>query len=149
MSKHYESKKLKDLRNQWYAKLAKEGFEDIEINRTDGSSFEYPALRNPAYKWETLEKRYSIATFEHFRSCRNFLSHAHFASNFDEEIWRMYTDGVSIRKIAQHFCQRGKQLSAFPIFQKIKELKIAMLIFNKFNPEGLAYDDEEESDDGR
>jgi hypothetical protein len=149
MSKRYESKKFKDLRNKWYAKLNKEGFEDIEINRTDGSSFEYPALRNPGYKWETFEKKYNVHIFNHFRACRNFLSHAQFASTFDKQVWQMYTEGVSIRKIAQHFCQNGQQLSAFPIFRKIKELKIQMLLFNKYDPEGLEYEASEESDNGR
>lgn len=128
MSKYYESKQFKKLQKEWYNKIASTGFEDVELfNETFGNA-ERCYLKRPSFKWAL---KWDSAILEHFRIARNFLAHGIFASDLDKKIWELYTEGLSIRQIASKLTKEGLPHSAFPIFTRLKTLKVQMYLFNK------------------
>lgn len=81
--KFYLDADFKKLQKEWYKKLKKSGFEDLENIRNEKElGFGSWKLSNKTSLDTTyLSKNYSAAKFQHFRICQNFLTHAEFYSN--------------------------------------------------------------------
>jgi len=134
MSKYLDSKRFKRLQKEWYNKLAASGFEDAELfNETFGNA-DRCYLKRPSFKWAL---KWDPVIFEHFRIARNFLAHGAFSSILDKRIWELYAEGLSIRQIAAQLSSEGHTTSAFPVFTRLKLLKVQMYLFNKKHEEGF------------
>jgi hypothetical protein len=140
MSKYYETRQFKALQKQWYDRLNEEGFVDEELFSEEFGNHNTTFLKRPGFKWVN---KWDPAIVEHFRLARNFLAHGTFASKIDEKIWQLHSEGYSIREIVSKLNQEDIKISTFPVFTKLKYLKIQMFIFNRTHPEGLRIDTDE------
>lgn len=85
------------LYNKWYSKLKKSGFEDIEWydkKRAKGQNSDFLIDQSSKIR---ASYRQSIA--EHYRLCRNFLTHYKFRDRKEKLIFKLYTDGTTYRSI--------------------------------------------------
>lgn len=123
-----EDKKLLKLRNEWYAKLKKAGFDDIEY--APKNSLTYPGSIRPgqpnnlyvdlAFKWRDSE--------QYYRAAGHFLYDYQFDSIKDRRVWELHSQGLSLRKIESELG------FSFYVVQKIvKRLKTEMLAQLKEN----------------
>lgn len=98
-------KDYKTLRDQWYKKLEKAGFEDIEDVKTDmlkswSSKFtrvdkdtHRTRAQNSLVERKAKQRYYQLATY--------FLNDYAFESNLDKIIWEYHTEGISVRDISR------------------------------------------------
>lgn len=103
---------LKALKKVWYQKLKESGFEDIEDVH---SPREYLKTWHSHY----FENRYTPETFaskaEYYQRAARFLYEYHFewfegstlVNHYEREIWRMHSEGMSFREIANNLIMRG------------------------------------------
>jgi hypothetical protein len=88
---------FKALQDEWYAKLKKKGFEDIED--TDS-----PQQYLKSWHSQYFQVKYTATTFEakqeYYQMALSFLNDHRFANRKEKEIWKLHTDGLSLRKIA-------------------------------------------------
>lgn len=90
---------LSELKRIWYAKLAKSGFEDIEV----------PDSKNELLKrWHAADfakRAQTPATFfakqEYFIKATEFLNWYKFASKKELKIWTLHANGATLREIAK------------------------------------------------
>jgi hypothetical protein len=108
------------VRDQWYAKLKAEGFQDIEttddrLKTWSTKLFSY----HQSDAWEAKQSYYQMA--------ENFLNEYKFDTEREKTIWSYHSVGISCRDIAKTFRKAGiKGLSKSMIFLAIKKLKMSM-----------------------
>jgi hypothetical protein len=90
-SKEAEYKHLKEV---WYKKLERSGFDDIEHDeqRLKQWSFKFYNEQR-AYSWESRNEYYSMAG--------RFLHDYKFKNNFEKTIWEYHMNALSVRDIAK------------------------------------------------
>lgn len=119
MSQKYSTRAFKDLKDEWYAKLKKEGFEDIEVA---GSSKEYLKEWHSNY----FIARYSPLSFEskqEYYSLASAFIHRHrFKTQQEKRIWLLHTEGLSIKTIAETL--KIKKWKAEHTIQALKRLML-------------------------
>jgi hypothetical protein len=88
---------LQALQKIWYKKLRDSGFEDIE----DVSS---PQRFLKTWHSTYFFNRYTPETYEHkemyYRMCSHFLHEYAFPTDRLKEIWKMHTEGMSLRSMS-------------------------------------------------
>lgn len=98
MSRQRDPKSLKTLQKIWYKKLKDSGFNDIEDTN---SPKEFLKTWHSSY----FISRYTTESFErkesYYRLCSHFLWDYSFQSNLEREIWRLHSEGMSLRDIAK------------------------------------------------
>lgn len=114
---------FKQLKDTWYKKLKDDGFEDIEQNEEnlkDYSShfFELRGEQHPVRR-EAKE--------EYYRLVGKFLYDHEFPNKFQKNVWRLHSDGETVRNIAVIMTKRGKKTYASKVERIISSLKIIML----------------------
>lgn len=106
---------LKQLTDKWYAKLEKEGFDDIENRQGQLKSYHSTKfIKNIVTYDKMLDKKVFTqqrfqeavrskmdATAEYHRLAEHFLHSHDFQSNIQHEVWRLHTEGESYRDIAE------------------------------------------------
>jgi hypothetical protein len=90
-------KTLEQLQKEWYAKLEKSGFEDIEdkegrLKKWSSDVFGKKALVQNG-GWQAKAAYYEMA--------ERFLAEYQFADNLERTIWEYHTNAVSVRDIAE------------------------------------------------
>lgn len=121
MENPFQSDHFKKLQKKWYEKLEKAGFEDIER-----SDHETPFL----HVWHSTHffKTYSVEEVQereaYYRMTREFYwSYADFKNKTEKEIWRLYTEGLSRRQIADRLeRQRYSEGSIQIILSRLKKV---------------------------
>lgn len=108
------------LKTRWYTKLAKAGFEDIELNehrlRTWSHNF---TDENTKKSWQAKETYYRLAI--------NFLNDYKFESNLDKVIWEYHSLGISARHISETLFKAGiKKYKKSKVWLKIDMLRAEM-----------------------
>jgi len=97
---------LRDLKKDWYKKLAEEGFEDIEYFDRDMNPKEWlkgpgnvysDSGETPADKDALLDK---TLTLDYYLAAASFLHTGKFDNDTEEFIWKAHSEGESLRKIA-------------------------------------------------
>lgn len=113
---------LKQLQKQWYLKLKQEGFNDIE---QDGRLISYSSSRLNL----DLNKTVYDAKLEYSRLANEFLEVYQFEDAKDKEVWSMYVDGLSARKISETLIKSNnhKFTSKSHVAMIIKRLEKIML----------------------
>lgn len=90
-SKPQSYEKLKEV---WYKKLEKSGFEDIEKD-------EYNLKQHSSRFAEPVVVRNWHAKSEYYSMAGQFLNNYKFASNLEKVIWEYHSNGISMRNIAK------------------------------------------------
>jgi len=100
------SSSFTSLHKTWMAKLAKSGFNDIEL-----SSYQDPGQVLPIFRYGgssyDLGQAYSPETAEYYNQARAFLHAISWRKHFGNDakllkyIWRLYSEGISIRNTAK------------------------------------------------
>lgn len=97
----YNSKEYKALQKEWYEKLKKDGFKDIETEK--GNMDTGKILNN-------IATRCTVDTFkaqqDYYRFAGQFLHEYKFKSE-DRIIWESHCNGVSIREIVKVLKKQG------------------------------------------
>lgn len=101
--KFYQSEEFLELNKEWYDKLKKDGFEDIEwFNPKTGIGQGSPFLRSKSSPdLGTLRARYSSALSQHYRLCRNFAAHGPFYT----KIKHIYSNSKDLQRSFPRFRQ--------------------------------------------
>lgn len=98
--KYYQAKGFKNLKDEWYARLQKEGFEDAEqdeIYLKQTSIGASSSVSKRALEVSTTSRE------EYYRYVGQFLYDYKFQTEREREIWALHTEGTSIREIVKHF----------------------------------------------
>lgn len=145
-------RELLQLQKQWYSKLKREGFKDIEW--TEGHSIngvDSPYLKDTAFKYK---KKFNEHTAEHYRLMRNFSSNYTFKSKMDAFIFELYCEGCPFREIVHKVYRAGwnqrrpgppkpgktthiSKISLFTLHHILKKYIKLAYEWNKTDPEGL------------
>ncbi len=129
MAKRSPLTELERLQKVWYAKLKKEGFNDIEdarnpdLNLTNHDAFSQSnkyGQHTPLWR-QSKEEYYQMATY--------FLNHYKFASNLEKIIWEYHTNAMSRQDIAATLKKmRLLKTGEFGVGAIIRKLKKIMFI---------------------
>lgn len=127
------------LQAQWYQKLKDDGFNDLEwVDKRTGVGHDAPYLKKPILN---VQRSYDAAIENHFRLCRNYLTHGTFETLIDRLIFELYTNGISYEDIEQEIQKKyNRKRSNFWIATRLKKLKRDMYKFNMTHPEGIRGD---------
>lgn len=103
---YYQPKYLK-LRDNWYEKLADNGFIDLET-RIPGVHLDCPILTE--YASEVSQRAiqaHDALEDEYFRRVSSYLYSGTFKSELEREIWALHVQGSSFRQIAAQLASQG------------------------------------------
>ncbi len=113
---------LKQLQAEWYGKLKNEGFKDIEQdedNLKNWASFYFGVKYTPT-TFENKQEYYTLAG--------QFLYHHEFANMFEEFVWKLHSDGLTLAEIVEQLkFHRFEVKSRSPVHLIIKRLAKEML----------------------
>jgi hypothetical protein len=121
------AEQLEKLKEKWYAKLKREGFEDIE--RSDGSLTKYSqnAYRD---RREADNDTWVAAKTDYYRMAEHFLNEHKFENNTERFIWQLHSEGVSARKISTRLKSRNVKKPKTQVHEIIQ--KIAAKMFEQY-----------------
>lgn len=117
--KIYSPKEINDLRKVWYEKLAKKGFEDLELVYEDGNSSHF--LRKNLRLRASCDAEAIASTREYYSIAAEFAHHGDFPSFVESRIWQLHADGWTYRKIAKRM-----NLGVSTIHRKINHMEKLM-----------------------
>lgn len=93
-----KSKELIELQKEWYAKLAKEGFEDIE--EFDAQMEPIDTLKRSTFT-HALKIKDRYVQQEAYYNAAGKLAHSTLIPEKDREIWRLHAQGYTHRQIVE------------------------------------------------
>lgn len=122
------AKSLEEVQKEWYAKLKKEGFEDIED--ANNNLVQYTSsmfLRGRRNNMSFVEIMNSIESKQdYYRLASEFLHKHNFKRYVDWFIWSQHCEGVSYRDISKKLAKEGIKLTRNPIGDIVKKLREEM-----------------------
>jgi len=118
-----EFKKLKDT---WYLKLKKSGFDDIEDNKGNLKSWD-------SFKFIRSSKRNMDKTETYYRYCSYFYWEYKFKNMTEKYIWKRHSEGATIRIIAEELQKKPITLKKSAIQNIVKSLRKKMMDLYKDN----------------
>lgn len=130
-----------ELKNEWYERLKKEGFHDIEDHR------EHIQSGSTKRRFEERHQEYSelgdcfAAKRRYFELAESFLNSYAFRSPLHQFIWQYHTEGLSLREIIGKLpivvlINQYKPLSVRAVFLIVKQYQKMM-----FDRNGLDHDE--------
>lgn len=130
-----QSKQFELLKKKWYAKLKREGFNDLENTDDSLKSWELSRYYRGADKkfYKTAEERMgkglrlSLTKQEYFRLVGHFLHDHKFEDNVQKLVWEYHAEGTSYRKIVKLLKHRRIKRNLMEVFFIIRDLKKIML----------------------
>jgi len=137
------SKQFKKLQKEWYKKLAKDGFDDIEtgeqfLKRYSNCHFLYRSQNKNLDFEDVILKFKSLETY--FRLAGYFFNEYDFKDEVEKLIWAQHADGISYRDIAQNLKLKNIKTSKTRVHNKIDRLK--KIMFERYKDE--IYDEADE-----
>lgn len=147
----FNNKKFQALRRQWYDKLKKTGFKDLEHTSNNGAVSPYLTRNSTG----TLRNQYDVSTVLYFQIVANFATHYPFDSKLDRLIMQFHADGMPYREMSRKIkdlTDSTVKASPATICNRLKTLKTIMFEWDVNHPEGLSYtrnlfEDYEEDED--
>lgn len=111
----FKTKKFKSLKEKWYKKLEKSGFEDIEDN-----SLEEPLIKDwHSRRFKKWPKEVFDFRLKYYADARSLLHTYAFESELHKRIWELHSEGWSLRDIEQEIGEYKKD-TINHIIHKIK-----------------------------
>lgn len=123
------------LQNEWYAKLAQDGFEDLEwLDKRTGKGHNSDHLRGSASRGRT----WAPERAQFYRLLQNFLTHYQFRNMQERYVLHQLNDGQTYRKIlAGCRAKYGLKHSLFWFYYYVQDLVAKMVKWNQVHAEGL------------
>jgi hypothetical protein len=125
------------LQKQWYAKLAKEGFKDLEwVDHNTGTGHDSGYLRGSLISG----KAYHPGRELYYQLATNYLIHCTNLKNYpmDKFIWKLHAGGATYDEIEAEVAKKYKDsISKYTIYYRIKRLAKLCYRWNAKHPEGL------------
>lgn len=125
------------LQKQWYAKLANEGFEDIEwVDHSTGKGHNSGFLKNSMISG----RAYHAGRDLYYQLASNYLLHGQALSRrpYYKFIWKLHSEGRTYQEIADAVKRKYKNAPRISkIFYQIKHLAKLCYKWNSVHPEGL------------
>lgn len=113
-------KQLKALQTKWYAKLKRDGFEDIEQTSDDKGYLKQ-------YDNSYYMARYTPLEFgnkqEYYIKAQHFLVEHAFETEQEKQIWKLHSEGFSLREIAK-IIKKFKKDKVAAILTRLKEVML-------------------------
>jgi len=119
--------KLKKLQDRWYAKLKKEGFDDIEQRDGNLKTWHSSMFQNRRKKRYTEDSWDS--KIEYYRLAEHFLNDNKFKNEQEKKTWELHSEGISYEKISIRLKALGfkRGVSKDSIHKLIKLLAATMV----------------------
>lgn len=96
-----QSKEFKEIQDKWYAKLKKEGFEDIEdVSETHRPERDLKKWHSFAFQLNNSADDYSDKE-RYYQLAGQFLHEYEFKNKLERSIWEGHAEGLSIREISR------------------------------------------------
>lgn len=124
------------LQKQWYDKLAKEGFEDIEwVNHSTGIGHDSGFLRGSLVGG----KAYHPGRDLYYQLATNYLMHCKSLRNrpYHKFLWKLHSEGQTYDEIEVAIAKKYERVSKYTLYYQIKELAKLCYKWNATHPEGL------------
>lgn len=125
------------LQKQWYAKLAKDGFEDIEwVNHSTGKGHDSGYLKGSLISG----KQYHPGRELYYQLASNYLQHCKGLKNdtYRRFIWKLHSEGQTYAEIESAVKRRFRQsVSVYTLYYQIKHIAKLCYRWNKRHSEGL------------
>jgi|SRR5215217_4680673 len=124
--KFYQTKDFIELQKRWYEDLDDKGFRDIEFVYPDGnaSHFTRPAVGSSSWPVDYAK---ALPTLAYFQFASKFLWDYPFKKPKHKHIWRLHSQGMSIRQIAKRVAKSEKSLNGVHLV--INRLKIDFFVY--------------------
>lgn len=116
-----QGKKFEELQAKWYAKLAKEGFVDIE-----GGMENRPKIRTQVYR-HGMDLSQIEAKAEYYRLAEHFLIEYKFAHPIEKLVWKLHSEGVPLRTIVVLLDDQGIKTDKNAVNNVTKKISKIML----------------------
>lgn len=129
MSNPFKTKQFKDLEKEWYGRLTKSGFKDIERRDRIGKAagrMKTGTLDNIIHSYD--EHQFSVKE-EYYRVAGQFLHSYKFKSALEKSIWSMHSEGLSIRNIIKSLKAKGHTAYRDLVNGAIKRLALEMKVY--------------------
>ena len=94
MSQQPKTKEFKELQDEWYEKLKKEGFNDIETDEDNLKQWE-------SYIFSRYDENLIPFKTEYFRLAGQFLHTHKFKSKKLRKMWKYHSEGYSFNEISE------------------------------------------------
>lgn len=116
VSNQFNSKQFKALKDKWYKKLEKSGFEDAEKDENSLKSWHsYIFVVEDDTTFQESKKTY-------YSMAGKFFHDYVFKSKKDKAIWELHSEGISIRNINKTLKKRGFKIYQLYVQSTIKKL---------------------------
>lgn len=114
-----KTKKFESLKTQWYKKLKKEGFKDIENPKGNLIKFESTIWKSTKFHKTADSMMLRQARESYFRLAGHFLYDHEFETSTDKAIWTMHANGKTLDHI-KTFCKDLTRDKVYHIILKLK-----------------------------
>lgn len=116
----FRTKQFKDLKDSWYKKLEDSGFKDIE---TDESMLKWSATSQFAQSVKNNGVEGQEAAGEYYRVAGFFLHDNKFENKLYKSIWRLHSEGISIREIPSVLAKEGVNTTVARVRRILEKLR--------------------------
>ena len=107
---------LQALQKQWYAKLADEGFEDIEWTKGNNSPYLKTALN-------TKDPFHFVAKQEYYNMAESYLHNRMELRGRERFIWKLHSEGATYEEITNAYNRRYKNhKSVYTIYYDVQKI---------------------------
>jgi hypothetical protein len=128
----------KELQDEWYAKLANDGFDDIEQDEDHLKRWTvhrvnrllYPEMRNETYRGAQNPRSSAqrIAEKEEYYRLAGFFLHDYdFKDELERLIWEMHSEGMSSRETSHKLKQNGIKVASTQVRELLSALRKEMV----------------------
>lgn len=124
--KYYRTEEFIKIQNEWYEKLSKAGFSDLEwLDKNTGLGQSTPFLKGNERKFKHLDASELSQTSEYFVQASQFAQLHKFSTKLHKYIWQLFAEGVSYRKMIPRIRSRRFKYvpSIFWISVELNKLK--------------------------
>lgn len=123
MSNQFKTKQFKTLKDKWYQKLEKEGFNDIEYDENSLIVWESTSFQN---RYDPAQAEFNT---EYYRAAGHFLHDYQFENNRQRIIWEQHANGITIADTSKVLKRKRIQgYSGSSVHKTLKTLQKEMLL---------------------
>ena len=125
------------LQQEWYAKLADDGFKDLEwVDHSTGKGHNTPHLKGSLH----MGKPYRAGRSLYFDMAAAYLHHCKSLYGYNRFIWALHTSGATYEDILVQIKKKYKKApSKYTLYYRIQDLAKRSYDWNKKYKDGVLY----------